>query len=62
MVFPHVSPSVSTISSDVSTVFRQCFPRFLFQILRSKEVFHVRLTQFKFKELIDVKEIEMVIF
>ena len=62
MVFPHVSPSVSTISSDVSAVFRQCFPRFLFQILRSKEVFHVRLTQFKFKELIDVKEIEMVIF
>ena len=30
MVFPHVSPSVSTISSGASTVSHQCFPRFLF--------------------------------
>ena len=30
MVFPHVSPSFSTISSGVSTVFPSCFPRFLF--------------------------------
>ena len=34
MVFPHVSPSVSTISSCVSTVSPHCVPRFLFQILR----------------------------
>ena len=30
MVFPHVSPGVSTISSGVSTVSPQCFPHFLF--------------------------------
>ena len=30
MVFPYVSPSVSTISSGVPTVSPQCFPRFLF--------------------------------
>ena len=30
MVFPHVSPSVSTISFGVSTVSPQCFPSFLF--------------------------------
>ena len=30
MVFPHVSPSVSTISSGVLTVSLQCFPRFFF--------------------------------
>ena len=30
MVFSHASPSVSTISSVVSTVSPQCLPRFLF--------------------------------
>ena len=30
MMFPHVSPSVCTISSGVSTVSPQSFPRFLF--------------------------------
>ena len=30
MMFPHVSPSVSTISSGVSTVSPQCLPPFLF--------------------------------
>ena len=30
MVFPHVSLTVSMISSGVSTVSRQCFPSFLF--------------------------------
>ena len=40
MVFPHVSPSVSTISG-VSTVSPQCFPPFLFQILRSTMRFPV---------------------
>ena len=30
MVFLYVSPSVSTISSGISTVSSQCFPRFLF--------------------------------
>ena len=30
MVFPHVSPSVSTISPGVSAVSPQCFPRFVF--------------------------------
>ena len=30
MVFPHVSPSVSTISSGGSTVSPQCLPLFLF--------------------------------
>ena len=34
MVFPHVSLSVSTISSGISTVSPRCFPHFLFQILR----------------------------
>ena len=34
MVFPHISPGVSTISSGFSTVFPQCFPHFLFSILR----------------------------
>ena len=33
MVFPYISPSVSTISYGVSTVSPRCFPRFLFQIL-----------------------------
>ena len=30
MVFSHVSPSVSTVSSDVSSVSPRCFPSFLF--------------------------------
>ena len=30
VVFPHVSPSVTTISLGVSTVSSQCFPHFLF--------------------------------
>ena len=30
VVFPHVSPSVSTISSGASTVFPQCFSDFQF--------------------------------
>ena len=30
MVFPHVSPGVPALSSSVSTVSPQCFPRFLF--------------------------------
>ena len=34
MVFPHVSPSVSTISSGVATVSPHCFSRFLFWILQ----------------------------
>ena len=43
MVFPHVSPSVSMISSGFSTVSPQCFPHFLFQILQIVEArFHIR--------------------
>ena len=34
MVFLHVSPSVSAIFSGASTVSPQCFPGFLFLILR----------------------------
>ena len=36
MVFPNVSPSVSAISSEFSTVSPQCFPRFLSYVLRLK--------------------------
>ena len=39
MVFPRVSPSVSLISSGVSTVFPQYFSRFLFQILRLELIY-----------------------
>ena len=43
MVFLHVSPSVSMISSGFSTVSPQCFPHFLFQILQIVEArFHIR--------------------
>ena len=38
MAFPHVSPGVSTISQGDSTVSLQCFPRFLFQILRVRYI------------------------
>ena len=35
MVFQHISPSVSTISSGASTVSPQCFSRFLFRFCDS---------------------------
>ena len=34
IVFLHISASVSTTSSGAFTVYPQCFPRFLFKILR----------------------------
>ena len=42
MVFPHVCPSVSTISSGVFTVSPQCFPCFLFQILRFMKLYYFK--------------------
>ena len=38
MVFAHDSPSVSTVYSGISTVFPQCFLRFIFSILRLNEL------------------------
>ena len=61
MVFPHVSLSVSTISSGVSTISPHCFPHFLFWILRF--IFQWVSNWLKYKHpILSVKTMSVLIF